>query len=117
MECISTVQYNILSDGREFDQIIPQRGLRQGDPLSLYLFIMVAEGLISLINEADNRGDIHGIAIAKGTPKVSHLLFADDGFLFFKAISSEAYHFKTILELYANASGQVINLEKSSVFS
>ncbi|MCI31084.1 RNA-directed DNA polymerase (Reverse transcriptase), partial [Trifolium medium] len=70
--------------------ITPGRGLRQGDPLSPYLFILVAEGLTSLIHQAVSKGDIHGVRICRGAPEVSHLLFADDCFLFCRANFAEA---------------------------
>lgn len=118
MECVSSVTYTILTKGLDFGQITPNRGLRQGDPLSSYLFIMIAEGLSSLIKAVVNRGDIHGVAIVKYSLKVSHLLIADDNYFFFKANAMEANCFKNILNSYAKASGQVINLDKSTmVFS
>ncbi|GAU40629.1 hypothetical protein TSUD_190060 [Trifolium subterraneum] len=64
--------------------------LRQGDPLSPYLFILVTECLTALIHQSVGRGDIHGVRICRGAPEVSHLLFADDCFLFCRANVVEA---------------------------
>lgn len=100
---VSTVEYYILDEGEELGPIIPHRGLRQGDPLSPYLFILVMEGLSAMINKQETRGNIHGISISKGAPRVSHLLFADDCLLFFKANPLEFQVFKDVLEEYALA--------------
>ncbi|XP_058754632.1 uncharacterized protein LOC131627792 [Vicia villosa] len=94
--------------------IHPGRGLRQGGVFSLYLFILVAEGLSSLIKRAVDRGDIHGIQICRA-PMVSHLLFADNCFLFCMENLSEVRHLMNILEVYAEASGQEINTNESEV--
>ena len=56
MVCISTVQFKILHEGKELGPIIPQRGLRQGDPLSPYIFIICAEALTSLIQAKEREG-------------------------------------------------------------
>ena len=60
------------------------RGLRQGDPLSRYLFLLCAKGLHSLIKQAENNGSIRGVSLCKDGPKVSHLFFADDSLLFYR---------------------------------
>ncbi|XP_031091127.1 uncharacterized protein LOC115996126 [Ipomoea triloba] len=116
MECVSTVSYHISHDGSLIGPIIPSRGLRQGDPISPYLFIIIAEGLSAMIKNAENNGLLHGIQVARGAPKISHLLFADNSFLFCKATIPEIHTLKTILDDYANASGQLINFNKSSIF-
>jgi hypothetical protein len=61
MLCISTVRYQVKFNGSLSDVITPQRGLRQGDPLSLYLFLLCAEGLSSLLNHAEMCGELEGI--------------------------------------------------------
>lgn len=99
----------------EFCQITPKRELRQGTPLSPYLFIKIAEGLSSLIKATMNGGENHGVANAKDIPNVSHLFFVNDSIFFFKANATEAHCFKNILNSYAKASGQVINLDKSTM--
>lgn len=96
--------------------ICPGRGLRQGDPLSPYLFILCDEGLSSLINEKNRRGILHGSRACRRGPAVSHLLFANNGLLFCRATSHECTELKSTLDLYERASGQAINFGKSEIF-
>jgi len=96
--------------------IIPGRGLRQGDPISSYLFIIGAEGLPALIRDAEEKGVITGTSICRGAPPISHLLFVDDFFLFFKAELSQAQTMKNILTIYEAVLGQSISLPKSELY-
>jgi hypothetical protein len=63
MKCISTVSYRIKVNGELTNEIVPSRGLRQGDPLSPYLFLIYAEGFSSLLNAAEMEGKIRGVSI------------------------------------------------------
>ncbi|XP_031125428.1 uncharacterized protein LOC116027784 [Ipomoea triloba] len=112
---VTTVRYNILINGACGGTIIPTRGLRQGNPLSPYLFIICAEGLSQLIQHAQNAGSVQGCRVARGAPAISHLFFVDDSLLFFKANSSEAAVVKECLHRYEILSGQAVNFHKSSV--
>jgi len=85
------------------------QGLRQGDPLSPYLFLMCIEGLHGLIKKVAHSGDIRGVSICQNGPKLTHLLFADDSVIFCKAKESECQCLLDILAKYENASGQQIN--------
>ncbi|MCH80906.1 replication protein A 70 kDa dna-binding subunit, partial [Trifolium medium] len=116
MMCVESVDYSVIVNNEIVGPIIPGRGLRQGDPLSPYLFIICAEGLSALIRQAEARGDIHGTKICRNAPIISHLLFADDCFLFFRATENEAHIMKNILSTYEKASGQAISLPKSEIF-
>jgi len=116
MTCVETVDYSIIVNDEAVGHVIPSRGLRQGDPLSPYLFIICAEGLSSLIQKAEASGDIHGVKICTNAPVVSHLLFADDCFLFFRVEPAEATIMKNILAVHEQASGQAINFQKSEIF-
>ncbi|KAH9666707.1 reverse transcriptase domain-containing protein [Citrus sinensis] len=115
MLCVTTVTYKITRGELELGPIVPSRGLRQGDPLSPYLFIICAEGLSLLINHYERARMIHGARVARGAPLVSHLFFADDCFLFFKATVQEAHLVKKVLATYEAASGQQVNYNKSSI--
>ncbi|GAU35387.1 hypothetical protein TSUD_160380 [Trifolium subterraneum] len=116
MLCVSSVNYSVLVNFEKVGPIFPGRGLRQDDPLSPYLFILVTEGLTTLIKNSVARGDLQGVKICRGAPLVSHLLFADDCFLFCRSTLEETNHLMSILKTYEDASGQEINMAKSEVF-
>ncbi|CAL2232092.1 unnamed protein product [Prunus armeniaca] len=115
MECVTTVSYSFMLNGNPVGYVIPQRGLRQGDPLSPYLFLLCAEAFSSLILQAERCGFLHGVKLCRGAPSVSHLFFADDSFLFLRANRQDCQHLSNIFHKYEMVSGQKINLEKSSV--
>ena len=96
--------------------IVPTRGIRQGDPLSPYLFMLCAEGLSSLIRRAVENGDMEGLAVSRGGPRLSHLFFADDSLIFCKASMDECNSLQRILQVYEQASGQQLNCAKTSLF-
>ena len=115
MKCITSVSYSVIINGEAYGNISPSRGLRQGDPLSPYLFILCTEAFSALLDDASNRKKINGISICRGCPSVTHLLFADDSLLFWKVDRGEVCLLTKILDLYEATSGQKINSEKSSV--
>ena len=116
MLCVCTTSYSIMLNGEPTGYIKPTRGIRQGDPLSPYLFLLCAEGLSALLRNAEMTHKIHGVAICRGGPKISHLLFADDSLLFCQAKIEECMRLMEVLEKYEKASGQVINKEKTALF-
>lgn len=115
MQYVSTVSYKIKVNGELTEEIIPTRGLRQGGPLSPYLFLICAEGFSELLNAAEREGKLEGVTICQGALSVTHLLFAYDSLLLLKADDRNANHLQHVLQLYEDCSGQVINKEKSSV--
>ena len=65
MGCVTTSTFSILINGKPFGNIHPSRGIRQGDPLSPYLFLLCAEGFTSLLEKAQLEGHIHGVSICR----------------------------------------------------
>ena len=116
MSCISTPSFSVCINGESYGNIKPSRGLCQGDPLFPYLFLLCAEGFTSLLANAELEDRLHGVTICRRAPSILHLLFADDSLVFCRANREEVHMIMEILHLYASASGQCINLEKSSVF-
>lgn len=113
---VTTVSYEFCFNGASIGPIIPSQGIRQGDPLSPYLFLFCVEGLSGALSKAVSEEIIHGIKVTSSAPTISHLLFADDSFLFFKANIMETEAIKSILDNYADVSGQCINYQKSGIF-
>lgn len=116
MLCVTSVSYSICFQGSNIGPIIPKRGLRQGDPLSPYLFLLCVEGLSLSLKDAANRTTVSGCRICPQAPAITHLLFADDSFLFFKADADEANAIKEVLNRYETLSGQAVNYQKSAIF-
>ena len=82
MRCVTTVSYSFRINGKVYGSVQPSRGIRHGDPLSLYLFLIVAESLSSQIRKSVEVGTLEGVAVCRGGPKLSHLFFADDSLIF-----------------------------------
>ena len=111
--CIRSVSFSILVNGEPHGHFTPKRGLRQGEPLSPYLFLLSAEGLHSLIQQAELFGSIKGVSLCSTVPKVSHLFFANDSLPFCRATTHECNTILDILHQYEEASGQKINQSKT----
>jgi hypothetical protein len=116
MRCVSSVTFSVILNGGRTEEFRPSRGIRQGDPISPYLFLLAAEGLSCLLKHAMSIGSLGGIKVAQTAPKINHLLFADDCLLFCKASAQEAESLKIVVQKYCSASSQRINNVKSSIY-
>lgn len=105
MNCVTSVSYSFCVNSEVSGPIFPTRGLREGDPLSPYLFVLCAFGLTSLITHYETQGLFHGIRIASSCSSVSHLFFADDMLIFFRATIEDESRVRDCLCLYERASG------------
>jgi hypothetical protein len=113
--CISTPSFSILLNRSPFGFISLGRGLRQGDPLSPFLFILGAEVFSRLIFKEECSCSLQGLQITRNCSAIHHLLFADDLLIFGKATVSVAASIKSCLDMYYKWSGQSINASKSSI--
>ncbi|XP_052114210.1 uncharacterized protein LOC127745486 [Arachis duranensis] len=106
------VMWSIRSSQR-LDSFAPRRGLQQGDPMSSYLFILCMERLAGYIANQVDSGLWDPVAVTRGGPRISHLMFADDLLLFCKARKSQVVCVMHALQSFCRASGMKINLDKS----
>jgi hypothetical protein len=115
MAFVRSVRYQVRFNSEDTDMFVPTRGLRQGDPLSPYLFLLCAEGLSSLLSY-EEVGGIDGVRVCRNAPSVSHLIFVDDSLILMKADMTNATSLQHVLDTYCANYGQMVSLAKSSIF-
>ena len=116
MFCVSSPDISVIVIGEPTNEFKPKRGLRQGDPLSPYLFVLCMERLANMISNKVSDGSWRGIKASRGGPILSHLFFADDIILFAKASVDVGRVVMETLEDFCDVSGQSINFQKSLLF-
>ncbi|XP_056842911.1 uncharacterized protein LOC130495527 [Raphanus sativus] len=114
MSCVESVSYSFLINGSPMGSVKPSRGIRQGDPLSPYLFILCTEVLSAMCEKAQQDGSLAGIRVARGSPFINHLLFADDTMFLCRSSAPSVNALLRILRSYEELSGQRINFLKSA---
>ncbi|RVW58950.1 Retrovirus-related Pol polyprotein from transposon RE1 [Vitis vinifera] len=113
--CLSSSSFAILVNGNAKGWVKASRGLRQGDPLSPFLFTLVADVLSKLMIRAEETGITEGFLVGRDRTRVSLLQFADDTIFFSKASLDLLQNLKIILLVFGQVSGLKINLEKSTI--
>jgi hypothetical protein len=116
--CISSVRFSVLVNGSPCGFFKSSRGIRQGDPLSPMLFVIVMEGLSRMLDKAIGAGMLFGFVVSKNVNDpllISHLLFADDTLIFCEADSVHIAHLRSVLVWFEATSGLRVNLGKSEL--
>ncbi|KAL2899374.1 hypothetical protein RDABS01_024456 [Bienertia sinuspersici] len=116
MECVTSPSMQVLWNGEPSTSFKPSRGIRQGDPLSPYLFVLCMERLNQVIEESIIGGHWKPITASRGGPLLSNLFFADDLMLFAEASTEKANIIWDCLKRFCNASGQKVSNAKSRVY-
>ncbi|CAL1395909.1 unnamed protein product [Linum trigynum] len=116
MFCVEHNKMRLLWNGELSAPITPTRGVRQGDPLSPYLFVLCMERLSHRIDKAIEDKLWKPLKLSKEGPPISHLFFADDLILFAEAGMSQVRIIKQCLDEFCHSSGQRVNYNKSAMF-
>eukprot|EP00253_Pinus_taeda_P029368 PITA_29368 len=115
MSLITSSHFSLLVNGFPSRPFKPSRGIRQGDPLSPFLFVIMAEGLGRHIKQALQSNHLRGISI-HNSPASSHQQFVDDTMLYGYPSAQEASRLKSLLNEFSDASGTHVNSSKSQIF-
>lgn len=116
MECVSSVSFTLLVNESLTSTSHPTQGLRQGDPLSPYLFLLCANILSVSLLQAKYSNKIKGVRVGRSGIPFTHLFFVDDSLLFFKNDRNSLGNIQSILNWYCSILSQKINLAKSDLF-
>lgn len=110
---LSTTTSKVMLNGTTWEVIMHKRGLRQGDPLSPYLFILAIDPLQTILNMAKDQGILS--PISNRVAKFRTSLYADDAAIFLNPSRADVDSLITLLENFGRATGLQVNLSKSSV--
>ena len=117
--CIKIARFSILVNGEPIGFFPSERGLRQGDPFSPFLFILAMEGLNSTVRVATQKNWLKGLKVGNQAGvdvQICHLLYADDTMIFCEAKEEQVCFIRINLIVLEAVSGLFVNWRKSSMF-
>ena len=114
--CLSTVSFAVLVNGNSKGWVKASRGLRQGNPLSPFLFTLVVDVLSRMLLRAEERNGLEGFRVGRIRTRVSHLQFADDTIFFSSTREKDLQTLKSVLLVFGHIFGLKVNLDKSNIY-
>ncbi|KAJ0535305.1 putative RNA-directed DNA polymerase [Helianthus annuus] len=113
---LMSARSSVLVNGLPTFEFDCQKGIRQRDPVSPFLFLIVMEAFTSLFKPASRIGYFDGIRLPNGGPEMSHLLYADDAIILGEWSNFNFNNLRRILRIFRLCSGMKINIHKSTLF-
>jgi len=113
--CLVSSSVSVLVNGSPTEEFKPSRGLRQGDPMAPFLFLVVAEGLAGLVRQALRMDALRGIKVGRNNVECCLLQFADDTLFMCEDSFDSIFAIKAILRCFELASGLKVNFHKSKL--
>ncbi|XP_021995409.1 uncharacterized mitochondrial protein AtMg01250-like [Helianthus annuus] len=113
---LSSARASVLVNGSPTFEFNCSKGMRQGDPISPFLFVVVMEALSCIFDKAVEVGVFSGIKLPNDGPSLSHLFFADDALIVGEWGEMNALNVVRILRCFHACSGLRINLSKSNLY-
>lgn len=111
MDCITHVKMNILWEGEMTEDFVPSRGIRQGDHISPYIFVLCIERLSHGILHAVNMGDWRPMSLVRNETPLTYLFFAD--LLLVEATCDQARVIWSVIDAFCASSGAKVNKDKT----
>ncbi|KAK9070187.1 hypothetical protein SSX86_010587 [Deinandra increscens subsp. villosa] len=113
---LQSARASVLINGSPSKEFNCLSGVRQGDPLSPYLFVVAMEGLSWMFQKAEEQGVFHGLRLPNNGPVLSKLFYADDAMFLGEWTDSNALNLVRLLRVFFLVSGLKVNFHKSALF-